>query len=303
MNEQVLVGKMSECFKIENSFYVLEVNTLGAEMKSIFVKKWQRELLWVPKDEKLKKVWSRTAPVLFPIVGKLKNDSYRLIDKIYQMTQHGFARDLNFKCLSINACEMEFFLEADQETFKLYPFCFELRVKYVLVDHKLNITYDVRNVDRQDIYFSIGAHPAFVTDHLEDYEIRFEQREAGFFQLKNGLVNWEELKPLESVTLKPNPELFSKDALIFKNLRSKYIDLVNRANDEVIRVSGTDTPFLGIWAKDLAPFICIEPWYGVSDDSNHDQNLKTKNGIQTLEMGKSFSFSYSIETRFLETLS
>jgi galactose mutarotase-like enzyme len=286
---------MSDWYQIDNKYFTVQVTSTGAEIKRLFAKPWHRELLWIPLDESARKIWNRSFPILFPIVGKLKDDSYNLKEKKYQMAQHGFARDKNFKCLECGSSEMEFFLDADQETFKLYPFCFELRVKYVLEDKKLTITYSVKNVDRQDIYFSIGGHPAFDTSKIENYEIRFEKKEKGFFQLKDGLVDWKKIIALDTNKLQPSRELFSKDALVFKDIKSKYIDLVDQKRHEVIRVNGTNTPFLGIWAKDSVPFICIEPWYGVSDDADHDNNLETKKGIQTLAMGRSFQFSYSIE--------
>ncbi|MDO9183196.1 MAG: aldose 1-epimerase family protein [Bacteriovorax sp.] len=286
---------MSDNYQIENSFLKLQVTSLGAEIKQLYAKKWQRELIWKPIEENAQKIWKRSSPILFPIVGKLKNDSYGLKGKVYQMPQHGLARDSFFIGGQKNSNEMEFILEADQETFKLYPFCFELRVNYILVEQKLNIVWSVKNIDRQDMYFSIGAHPAFVTEKIEDYEIHFEKKEQGFYQLNNGLVNWKELLLLDSQVIRPSSELFFKDALIFKNIQSKYIDLIETKKNEIIRINGTNTPFLGIWGKESVPFICIEPWYGVSDDAEHDQNLETKNGIQMLPMGESFVFSYSIE--------
>ena len=286
---------MSDWYQIENNFLTPQLTSAGAEMKRMFAKAWHRELLWVPSDESARKIWNRSAPILFPIVGKLKDDNYKLNDKVYQMPQHGFARDKNFKCLECGTSEIEFLLEADQDTFKHYPFCFELRVKYVLEENTLKINYSVKNIDRQDIYFSIGAHPAFETSKIENYEIQFEKSEKGFYQLENGLVDWKNLKPIESNILIPNKELFSKDALIFKDLKSNYIDLVDRKRHEVIRVTGTNTPYLGIWAKESLPFVCIEPWFGVSDDQAHDQTLVTKKGIQSLAMGKIFDFSYAIE--------
>lgn len=293
---------MSDWYQIENSHFIIQITSVGAEIKRMFAKSWHRELLWIPHDEKERKIWNRSAPLLFPIVGKLKNDSYTFKEKSYQMPQHGFARDQEFKCLICDSKEMEFFLEASQATFKNYPFCFELRVKYVLEGEKLLITHSVTNVDRQDIFFSIGAHPAFETAQLEDYEIQFEQKEKGFYQLQNGLVDWQELNSLDGLTLTPSIELFSKDALIFENINSKYIDLVDKKRNEVIRLSGFNAPYFGIWGKESVPFICLEPWWGVSDDNSHDQNLENKKGIQCLAMGETFYFSYSIELRFQETL-
>ncbi|MBP9682017.1 MAG: aldose 1-epimerase family protein [Bacteriovorax sp.] len=286
---------MSDWYQIENIFFVVQVSTAGAEMKRLFAKTWQRELLWVARDESAKKVWNRSAPVLFPIVGKLKDDQYAFKGKKYTMPQHGFARDKNFKCVECSDHELTFELLADQETFKYYPFCFELRVRYAILDHHLTITYSVKNVDRQDIYFSIGSHPAFMTPHLEDYEIRFEKKERGYFHLKDKMVDWKNLTAMHSEVLTPTKVLFARDALIFKDVKSEYVDLVNIPRNETIRLHGSHTPYFGVWAKDSIPFICLEPWYGVSDDALHDQNIESKEGIQTLAMGAEFKFSYSIE--------
>lgn len=286
---------MADWYQIENSYYTVQLTSTGAELKRLFSKPWHRELLWYPKDEKAKAIWSRTAPILFPIVGKLKEDSYELKGKKYSMAQHGFARDREFVCVECGSSDITFKLEADQETFAQYPFCFELYVRYTLDGKKLNVSYSVKNVDRQDIYFSIGAHPGFETLTLSDYEIRFEKKERGYFLLENKLVNWKELHAFESNIIVPDKNTFAKDALILKNVKSSFIDLANIRRHEVLRVSGTNTPFLGIWGKETVPFICIEPWYGVSDEAGHDGNLEHKLGIQTLAAGSTFKFGFGVE--------
>jgi len=286
---------MSDWYQIENSYYTVQLTSLGAEMKRLFSKPWNRELLWNPQDENAKRLWNRSAPVLFPIVGKLKNDAYEWGGKTYQLNQHGFARDMEFKCIECGASEATFRLEATKESYARYPFLFQLDVIYSLDGKRLNIIYVVKNVDRQDIYFSIGAHPGFATTQLEDYEIQFEKKERGFFQLENGLVNWKNLTALTDPILNPARETFANDALILKDVKSRHIDLVNKRRHETIRVHGTNTPFLGIWGKESVPFVCIEPWYGVGDDLLTDQKLEGKIGIQTLGEGGSFRFAYGIE--------
>lgn len=286
---------MSDWYQIENSNYTVQLTSAGAEMKRLFSKPWNRELLWNPQDENAKRLWSRSAPVLFPIVGKLKDDSYRFGGKSYQLSQHGFARDMEFRCIECGASEATFLLEANQATYAVYPFLFELKVTYSLDGRKLNIIYSVKNTDRQDIYFSVGAHPGFETGGLADYEIRFEKKERGFFQLEKGLVNWKNLTAFADTTIIPDKNTFAKDALILKDVKSRFIDLVNKRRHETIRVSGVNTPFLGIWGKESVPFICIEPWYGVSDDGLTDQSLEGKTGIQVLAEGGTFRFNYSIE--------
>jgi galactose mutarotase-like enzyme len=286
---------MADLYQIENSYFTAQLTSTGAEIKRLFAKPWHRELMWVPHDEMTRKFWNRTSPILFPIVGKLKDDKYIAGGKTFQMTQHGFARDADFKCTECGSSEITFQLDATQETFKYYPFCFTLLVSYKLVDKFIHFSYSVINTDRQDIYFSIGGHPSFQTPEIGAYEIQFEKKEKGFFQLEKSLVNWKQLTAINTQNIIPDSVLFSKDALIFKDVKSNYIDLINHKKHETIRVHGTNTPYLGIWAKDHVPFICIEPWYGVSDEVGHDQKLETKKGIQTLAAGGTFKFQYSIE--------
>jgi galactose mutarotase-like enzyme len=285
---------MSDWYQIENDSFIVQLTTMGAEMKRFFSKAWHRELLWVGDE----KVWKRSAPVLFPIIGALKDGQYELAGKTYQLGQHGFARDMNFTCLQCKAAEIEFKLEANQETFKYLPFCFELRIHYKLELNKLITSYYVKNVDRQKIYFSIGAHPAFETHNPENYEIRFEKPEKEFFRLKNGLVDWQHPREVPG-TLAVTPELFQEDALIFKKLKSAYVDLVDIKREQIIRMT-SHTPFFGIWGKDSVPFVCLEPWHGVSDDEAHDGQLENKKGIIALNENEEFGFRHTIETLNLE---
>lgn len=281
---------MSQWYQIENETFIVQLTTLGAEMKRLFSRKWNKELLW-DADES---VWARSAPHLFPIVGKLKDDEYELNTKTYKMTQHGFARDMEFVCTQHSTSEVTFALKASQESFKTYPYCFILYVKYKLEGQKLSVSYEVVNDDRQDIYFSLGAHPAFVTHKFSDYKIQFSEHENDFYRLQKGLVDWTNPSILNEKVINLTPELFSEDALIFKKTKSKYVDLINLNDDEVIRMH-FDSPYFGIWSKSDIPFICLEPWSGVSDGENHNKDFTKKIGINKLPMGKSFHFSYEIE--------
>ena len=287
---------MSDWYQIESNSLVIQLSTKGAEMKRLFSKEWSRELLWIGDQ----KTWNRSAPILFPIVGKLKDDEYQLHGKTIKLNQHGFARDFEFKCIECSKSEIEFLLEANQETFKFYPFCFELRIRYKIVENIVHIFYFVKNVDRQEIYFSIGAHPAFETSDLNQYEITFEKVEDEFFRLEHGLVNWNEPKKLQARAIQLTKEIFRDDALIFKNIKSKYIDLINRKRSEVIRLR-SNTPYWGIWGKDHVPFVCIEPWFGIGDTLDTTKDFLQKEGIISLDQGEIFGFSYSIEMKTLES--
>ena len=287
---------MTEFDLLENEFYKVSVSSLGAECKSLYSKKWNRELLWIPNNSEKQTIWNRTAPLLFPIVGKLKENLYQYQYKTYQMSQHGFARDYEFQLLSKSTNQLSYKLVATGETFKSYPFCFELFVNFKLENNKLTIENIVRNDDRQDIYFSIGAHPAFATENVDNYEIYFSQSENEYFNIESGLVDWKNSKNLSTNKIKLTQDLFKKDALIFKNLNSTYVDLVNTKENQTIRMNHGHTPFYGIWGKGEIPFVCLEPWYGVSDSADHDQEFDHKTGIQKIGIGESFNFSYSIET-------
>jgi galactose mutarotase-like enzyme len=282
---------MSEWCQIENGFLTVQLTTKGAEMKRLFHRAWNRELLWSGEE----KIWQRSAPILFPVVGKLVNDEFIFQEKRYTLPQHGFARDMDFECTLAGIHECEFVLAANKETFQHYPFLFELKVHYALDGEKLSINYIVKNSDRQDIYFSIGSHPGFATEHVEDFEILFEKEEEAYFLAKDGLLDMTKKVMFKDNRLELSADIFAKDALVFKNPRSKCIDLINKVKNQVIRLSGLHVPYLGIWSKGKAPFVCIEPWYGVSDSVNSNQRLENKEGIIKLEEGREFSFSYAIE--------
>lgn len=286
---------MSEWYQIESNSLIVQITSKGAEMKRLFSREWHRELLWLGDE----KVWNRSAPILFPIVGKLKDDEYLLKDKTFKMTQHGFARDFEFKCTECGTTEAEFLLVATQESFNQYPFLFELKVRYKVEGSKVSVSYFVKNDDRQDIFFSIGAHPGFDTKDIANYEIRFEKPEKEYFRVKDGLVNWSKPYDFNTDLIHVERSLFYDDALIFKKLKSKYIDLIDIKRKELIRVQANASHW-GIWAKGDVPFVCIEPWFGVADGVETDKNLETKNGIITLGEGEIFGFSYSIEMKHLD---
>ena len=287
---------MSDWYQIESNALVIQVTSKGAEMKRLFSREWHRELLWLGDE----KNWNRSAPVLFPIVGKLKDDEYQLKGKTYKMPQHGFARDMEFKCIKCEASEVAFVMEATQETYNQYPFLFELSVIYKVEDSKVTISYFVKNTDRQDIFFSIGAHPGFETKNLSHYEIHFEKEEKEYFRLNEGQVDFSHSTDLHSNVLELNPELFKEDALIFKKLKSRYVDLVDKKRNEIIRLH-SNTSHWGIWGKGNVPFVCLEPWYGLADVKGFDKNLETKEGIITLGEGELFGFSYTLEMKVKDT--
>ena len=234
--------------------------------------------------------------MLLPIVGRLKNDSYFYKNKKYSLSQHGFVRDKEFELIKKGEDFIEFRLKNDEETLKNYPFLFELNISYKLEKTKLIISYKVKNRSEDRLYFSIGAHPAFNIssgDFLEFENITSSKR---YFLNDKGLIyNNQEVSFMKN-SLILDEEIFKNDALVFNDKNIKSIILRDKNSNKILKVEFKDFPYLGIWSKpNLAPFVCIEPWFGVADLENSNQNIEDKIGIQVLLKDELFSCFYSIE--------
>ncbi|HEX8515299.1 MAG TPA: aldose 1-epimerase family protein [Bacteroidia bacterium] len=284
--------------KIENELLSVEVSTLGAELSSVLSKKEQTEFLWQGDPG----WWPRKAPVLFPIVGKLNNNSYVVNGKKYDLTQHGFARDKEFKVLSQGEDHLVFSLSSDAETLKVYPFEFELQVRYDLIGNKLTTTYEIRNTGKTEMLFSIGAHPGFncsldAASSFSDHYLEFEKAEVlNRHLLSQGCFNGQTENVMEHThILDLNEDLFRKDAIVFKNMESSFMYLKSRKKGSLLKFEFRGFPYFGIWTKPGAPFICLEPWCGIADNTTHKGELKIKEGINSLGAGENFTRSFSVE--------
>ena len=279
--------------KISNSKLSVQIKSKGAELFSLKNNVTQRELIWEGNSD----FWGKHSPVLFPIVGTLKNNTYRFENKEYQLPRHGFARDLEFKIVYQTENEVIFSLSSDENTAKLFPFKFELQMHYILIDATLKLSYSVKNLDNKTLPFSIGAHPAFALPfEFENYSLQFEHQETlKSCTLENDLLSDKtfEIK-LENKNLPLSYSLFANDALIFKTLKSKFITIVETENP-ILKISFSDFENLGIWTKPNAKFICIEPWLGYSDTIHSNGNLSEKDGIQIVKENQTFCCSFSIE--------
>ena len=279
-------------YEIKNSFIKAKIKLFGAELNSLQKIDEDLEYIWQGNP----KYWARHSPVLFPIVGRLKNDSYFYKDKKYSLSQHGFARDKEFELIKKEDDFIEFSLKNDEETLKNYPFLFELNISYKLEKTKLIISYKVKNRSEDRLYFSIGAHPAFNIssgDFLDFEDVKTAKR---YFLNDKGLIyKNQEVNFIEN-SLILGEEIFKNDALIFNDKNIKSIILRDKNNNKILKVEFKDFPYLGIWSKpNLAPVVCIEPWFGVADEENSNQNIEDKRGIQVLKKDDIFSFFYSVE--------
>ncbi len=276
---------------ISNSTLKASIKHAGAELFSIKDKQGN-EYIWEGNPD----FWGKHSPVLFPIVGTLKNNTYKIDEKEYHLPRHGFARDMEFSLIEKTENKAVFSLKSSEETLEKYPFEFELQLIYTLNESSLNLEYKVINNGNKKMPFSIGAHPAIaLPNNFENYAFQFEKEEnLKYYLLENDLIS-SKTKVLETKNnLVPlNYELFKNDALIFKTLESKSLTILNDSKPYV-KVDFKDFPSLGIWTKENAPFVCIEPWLGYSDTEENTGDLYKKEGILILDANKDFSAKFSI---------
>ena len=284
---------------LQNDFLKIGINHKGAEFANLQSLKSGTEYLWQADP----KFWGRHSCILFPYIGKVFQDEFRIGEQTFSGTQHGFARDLVFEVVEEKADKVVFQLKSNALTLEKYPYQFSLLVKYVLEKNQLHIIYEVENLDEQAIYFSLGAHPAFnvplgENEKRSDYRLEFEKDEyvESMGVTENGYLG----RPLRDIfegknEIELTDELFDEDALIFKNLNSDYLHLVNAQGDKIWTFNFEGFPYLGIWSKNAAaPFVCIEPWMGVADKENADWDFREKEGVLKLEVGKKFECTHSV---------
>lgn len=244
--------------------------------------------------------WKRQAPILFPIVGQLKNSTTQIEGNSYQMSQHGFARDMDFEEISKTETKHHYMLKNNEETLKKYPYKFELHVIYKIVEDTLIVTYQVKNMDNKTIYFGLGGHPAFNCDYSNgEYEIEFSENEdkIEFLKLKNGLIDAEKVQNiLQDNKIWLKEDTFDNDAVIMKNIKSNKVVLQNHeTNQKILEFDFTGFPYLALWSKKGAPFVCIEPWQNTADRIDSIQIYKNKENIIKLKKDKEFECKYSIK--------
>lgn len=277
--------------EVTNGVLTATINPLGAEMTSL--KDNNREYIW----EGDAKFWAKRSPVLFPIVGCLKNSTYIHEGKMYALNRHGFARDNIFSLENQTEDSVLYVLKANDDTRVMYPFDFELLIKYTLTGPTLQVDYTIRNNGSINMPFSIGGHPAFaLQEELNKYSLKFEKEEELVSrQLLESLLTDSRVKhTTTNATLPLNYSLFENDALVFTELQSRSVELLED-DKPLLKVIFKKMPHLGIWTKKDAPFICIEPWHGYADKADCTGNIYEKEGIITLPPGKEFKAGYTIE--------
>lgn len=288
-------------YVIENEKLRVEIDSFGAEVKSVFGKENNLEYIWQGD----KRFWGRTSPVLFPFVGSLKNKEYRYEGKTYPMGQHGFARDMEHEPVSLSADEIWFRLMSNEETLAKYPFEFVLNIGYRLSDRRLEVMWKVDNPSDKTMYFSIGAHPAFNCPIRGDedkygYKIMFggvDEIHHHGNDVPTGLALREDIVlPLKDHCVEITPGFFDRCTYMIEGSQTGEVGLLDKNGDRYVTLN-FDTPLFAIWSPEgkNAPFVCIEPWYGRCDAQDFDGSLEEREFTNVLEGGKSFERSYFIE--------
>ena len=276
-------------YTIQNDHLSIAVQAKGAELVSLYNKKEKLEYMWSGDPA----FWGKYSPVLFPIIGELKNNTYYYNNKAYQLSRHGFARDMDFAVVEQTTSSIGFSLLSNTDTLQKFPFEFAFDIIYLLQQDRLTVTYRVKNTGKDDMYFSVGGHPAFKVPIVEgtgydDYYLEFNKTEnAGRWPISAAGLIETDAEPFLSNTnkLPLRKELFYRDAIVFKNLRSDTVRLRSSKHDKGIEFDFSGFPYLGIWAAKDAGFVCIEPWCGIADPVNSSQQLTEKEGINRLAPG------------------
>lgn len=285
---------------IENDQLLVQIHEKGAEVREVLDKKSGRHYMWSGDPA----YWGRVSPILFPIVGRLMNDQYKMDDQTFELTQHGFLRDVNFDLYEETEHTVTFQYESRSRHMKQYPYEFTARIRYELLENGLKISWEIDHDGDDTMYFSIGGHPAFrvplvAGEQAADYSLTLTPSTEHLpvqYELRNSLVR-EKGKGIEIEPIQLRPELFQQDAMIFSHINR--VSLTSRAGHGV-EVDLTGFPFVGIWSPydqekgTMAPFVCIEPWYGIADMEGTNGQYKEKFGIQMLEQNETFHATYTV---------
>ncbi len=277
----------------------MEIAEHGAELMSVYDIVHETELLWNADPA----YWKRRSPILFPYVGKCWQGKVKINGKTFTPSAHGFARDRNFICEQHDDISATFLLRSDEDTKKMYPFDFALRVTYVLNGRELKVSWHVDNLSDSEMPFTIGGHPAFAfadfSQPKTDYSLEFPGMDAlrcVLLDLPTGTItpDRQEIIALEDGILPLNERLFDGDTLVMDDGQISEVWLCHRNGARRVGVKCAGFPNFGIWSMPNAPFVCLEPWMGRCDNYGFDGELRDKPNVNRVAPGQAFDASYSI---------
>ena len=285
-------------YRLENDAIRIEIDSHGAELKSLVKKETGAEYMWCADPE----YWGRTSPVLFPFVGNVSGKQYRTKGKIYDMGQHGFARDMEFTLESQTDNEIWFVLRSNEETLAKYPYEFVLKLGYRLDGAKVEVLWHVENPSEEELPSAIGGHPAFycpVTSGVKQSDCYIQFDVAGPLKCStiDGYLVGDRVDTyeLEDGMLRIDEHLFDNDALIIEKQNIKKVSLCDPKKQVFLTIE-LDAPLFGIWrpADPGAPFVCIEPWYGRSDRIGYAGELRDREYENVLAAEENWDVGYTI---------
>ena len=281
---------------IENSYLRATVSDTGAELVSVIGPEKDAERIWTGDPA----VWNRHAPILFPFVGKVTDGKYRIGDREYPMkTQHGFARDLEFTCVGETPVSVTHSLAATDWTRERYPYEFRLSVTHRLDGKQLLISWEIENRGTDRMYFSIGGHPGFLMPEgvrKEDCRITFPGADTLRYRSANnaGYV----LPETKTLSLQEGCAPYQEDipdTWIFEEGQVGRVGIRLPDGRPYVMLHCEQFPMLAVWANPNGPFICLEPWFGRTDDEGFRGTVDQKKAIQSLGGGEKREIAYSIE--------
>lgn len=277
---------------LENEVLKLQVKLLGAELVSIYNKDLKRELLWHGDAT----YWKQSSPHLFPIVGKVFENTYKVDGKTYHLPQHGFLREQTFALIEQTDNTLVFRFDSGDRLLDVYPYRHAVEITYTLIGSVVEVSWNVINLDEKDMYYSIGAHPGFNIDKSHSYRIEYELDGPNqHVILGDGYI--KELVDVEVKDLHITEDTFINDAVMYTGVSA--VSLVDETTDYRIRMEFKGFEYIAIWSTlktgSMAPFICLEPWLGLLDDFGGNEDISLKRGIQMVEVGKSKRDTYRME--------
>ena len=286
-------------YELKNSEISVKIDSHGAELKSLKKLENGTEYMWCGDA----KYWGRTSPVLFPFVGGVKNREYRTKGRTYSMTQHGFARDMDFTLLSQTDDEIWFELRSTEETLEKFPYAFILKLGYRIEGNKTEVLWQVENPGTEVLHFSIGGHPAFNCPIEPD--TKQDECFVDFGNVdevvstrisENGLAtNFMDVYGLTAGKLPLRDNLFEHDALVIENDQTNTAALCRKDGSRYVTVT-MEAPLFGIWSPGKqTPFVCIEPWYGRCDNEDFEGTLEEREWGNQAAPGETWKASYQIE--------
>ncbi|BBM22322.1 aldose 1-epimerase family protein [Lactobacillus pentosus] len=284
--------------KITNGKICVVISTLGAEIQSVELLESGVNVIWNDENQQY---WQRHAPILFPIIGRLNDNSYKYQGRKYELNQHGFLRDQEFQVIASDYNFVKLQSASNTRTRAKYPFDYRFQVLYQLVDNRLEICYQIENEDHKTMYYSLGLHPGFnINGTLDNYQLIFEPRIKEIKRLRVTPAPFidgsSSLETIENGVLPLSYSLLNQGLVIVDTDNLESVILSQLSSVDQIEISLADFPYLAIWSPENqnAPFVCVEPFKGLPDLYGQPRNLQDKLGIQSILSGQTDEIKTSL---------